>query len=323
MNYIMKLGLITAILLSCYTINSKAQLSAFQTTAKVSDHKRTKAKKILLEIEDIDEKKKQKLIKKGKYEEEKTKVDKANKRVTDNLKNRWYLPNEVVTMSKAEIKALKKAKDRNYILYNSKKRVEAWNEKQGNVETKYRLESLFDFLLDFESGKYIGVVNYGQSTDFARIASLAMLQQIMLEGQNGNIYNAEYIDQVNKNQAILLKEKTLLINSDYTKMSIEKIKEVYPYEVELVDPETIISHIKEKSDQYIYVFVGYCPPSHGRKHHHAFIDIETNKPIMFESIAYKRGFMYSASRRGNFVEEFPYIFTEILGRYVETIKEAM
>ena len=150
----------------------------------------------------------------------------------------------------------------------------------GEVTVRY---SYYCFQIkDIESKKLVASLTtfgtYISENDYR--VKLNVLQNLIDEASNGNV-KKEYLGAINK-KAGTLKERTLLIPKYMSKLTIEEIKEVYTYKVDLVDYSVISEKISNKDKNFAFLMISHVPGSTGTKFSHSIISCEDIKPILID-----------------------------------------
>ena len=117
----------------------------------------------------------------------------------------------------------------------------------------------------------------GNFSNLELISALKYLQK-GFKSSDGQNNGKLFPDYINKNSA-QLKEKTLLIPSGSTKLTVEKIKEKYNFDVKIVSLSEISNKIASKSKEYAYYLPQHQAGSCGKGFNHLIYSCENQEPI--------------------------------------------
>lgn len=231
--------------------------------------------------------------KKGTYESIQKLYDQRNEKVLSYFKKHWKLNQEIVSKTEKELKSLKKEKSSDYAYVKLKHMTDVKRVKsKGGIPIRkiggkgipgtYRYSYyLFTMKLTDKSTTIGTVTSRGPVlNDIEYLFAINTLQYFIKFVSEGN-KRKKLEDEINKN-APILKEKILLLPTYLTKVSVDKLKELYPYKVEIVDESKVIEQINNKNSGYAYVYVNHRFASCGTRFNHFVVDCGDNKPLLFD-----------------------------------------
>lgn len=277
------------ILILCLLLFTKHAYSQMGR-GKPEDIQELKKRKMILIIEEPNKKEAERLKKKDKTSEVevmKKRYDEFNQTVKEVFEKYWTMHKEINYMTWADFIKMEKKEKRNYgiMYFMSKKARSPIPEPTGGYYKVYGYTVLNDWMDNEKEADKHSFINLFQTFNIAKaedVHNLSELTQyvytltlpeiyphvtsIVYALKSTNIYfnrrmTGEGItkainSEIMKNKA-LLKEKILVIRKDWMddELSIEKIRSIYKYPVEIMDRESLDEILKSGDDKYAYFVI--------------------------------------------------------------------
>lgn len=270
-------------LLSLLSIFAEAQISTTISTFKFYNHKNIQKlgdlseKTLVVKEYEYSKSKLKKFKKKGILEKKLQDLNTQNNNLLKIVKENWKYNTNIVSSSTFTDEDEYKKSDK-YIYLETINLTETKKQKVGMVEVTHSFS--YSLLRVKGNKKFLNVYanSGGNFSNLELISALKYLQKGFKSSDSQN-KGKLFPDYINKN-SVQLKEKTLLIPSGSTKLTVEKIQEKYNFDVKIVSLSEISNKIASKSKEYAYYLPQHQSGSCGKGFNHLIYSCENQEPIV-------------------------------------------
>ena len=263
---------------------TEAQISTSISTFKFYNHKNIQKlsplseKTLVVKNYSYSKSKLKKFKKKGVLDEKIKNLKSENEKLLKLVKDNWkYNKNIVSSSTFAEEDEYKKSDK--YIYLETKSLTETKKTKTaGGGEISYSFS--YTILRIKGNKKFLNAYSNsgGNFSDLELVSALKYLQKGFVASDKETTGKL-FPDYINKNVATL-KNKTLLIPSSATKLTVEKIKEKYGFDVKIVNFSEIAEKIASKSSEFAYYLPQHQAGTCGKGFNHLIYSCENQEPIV-------------------------------------------
>lgn len=215
---------------------------------------------LVVKLYEYDKKRIKKLHKKGEYESAMKKLDESNEFLVNTVKTHWKLGNTIKTSK--EVRANQYKDNENYLVLDIVNRSDA--------QMKRNVRHIFDYSMIHVTcgGKYLTYYSNtgGNFIDFEIKAAIEFFNTVF-QASSKDIQWKSFPAFVNQN-AGELKNMTLLIPSDITKLKQDQIRSLYPYKFKMVSLKEMSEKLENQDDAYAFYWPQHQDGSCGTGFHH-------------------------------------------------------
>ncbi len=245
--------------------------------------KNAMTRKLLVELDEPDKKDIKSSKKDGNYEVLMQYYKDKNDRLLSYYKKYWTLGNEIIPISKDELDSIQKLKSTEYMFATCNERRDTKQVTKNGMKSmrSYTYNIFYLGITDSKLKSLGAVASRGRHmNDLEYIFAINTTQYFLKFISEGN-ERGDLEETVNKS-APEIKGKTLLIPDYLSDMTLEEMKAVYPYPVQIASEEEILGFIDRKDKNYAYVILNHDSGTCGEKFHQFILDCNTGRPLLFD-----------------------------------------
>jgi hypothetical protein len=269
--------------LSLVSFFAEAQISTTISSFKYYNHKNIQKlgalseKTLVVKEYEYSKSKLKKFKKKGILEKKLEALKTQNSKLLQIVKENWKYNKNIVSSSNFTEEDEYKKSDK-HIYIETINLTETRKQKVGMVEVSHSFS--YSLLRIKGNKKFLNCYSNsgGNFSDLELISALKYLQK-GFKSSDSETTGKLFPDYINKN-AVQLKAKTLLIPSGATKLTDEKIKEKYGFDVKIVSLSEIASKIESKSQKHAYYLPQHQAGSCGKGFNHLIYSCENQEPLV-------------------------------------------
>ena len=262
---------------------AEAQISTTISSFKFYNHKNIQKlgdlseKTLVVKEYGYSKSKLKKFKKKGILEKKLEALNTQNTKLLQMVKENWKYNKNIVSSSTFSEEDDYKKSDK-HIYLETINLTESRKQKVGMVEVTHSFS--YTLLRIKGNKKFLNCYSNsgGNFSELELISALKYLQK-GFKSSDSETTGKLFPNYINKN-ATQLKSKTLLIPSGATKLTVEKIKEKYGFDVKIVSLSEIASKIESKYQKHAYYLPQHQAGSCGKGFNHLIYSCENQEPLV-------------------------------------------